>query len=211
MLCCSVLCCRAAAEWWRLRGRRWPQPHAARGLRSEPELSLQLGSQHHVWAPVSENSSGPARPGLQGCGRQTPRGAPPAHPLSGGVSHTIKDREDVGLSPTSAAHFSKCWVWVLLQTSIYDSYFCTVGFPLTDPQRQILCINRARKNRAKLSTRGENLDVWSKQTQPSPAATHFSCGGNRMEIWIQGALRTQASAKSTVKNLYVLSPYPSIS
>lgn len=126
------------------------------------------------------------------------RGSASSSPLRRRQRHHKGQRRS-GLSPTSAAHSSKCWVRVLLQTSIYDSYFCSVGFPLTDPQRQILCINSARKNPAKLSSSGENLDVWRKQTQPSPAATHFSFGGNQMENWIQRALQLPHPRKALWK------------
>lgn len=45
-----------------------------------------------------------------------------------------------------------------LQTSIYDGYSCSVGSPLTDPQRQILRINRAREKKTKNTQRYQPVE-----------------------------------------------------
>lgn len=98
-----------------------------------------------------------------------------------------------------------------LQTSIYDGYSCSVGSPLTDPQRQILRINRAREKKQKTPSVINRWRKWRCMEQTDAA---FTCSDTSF-LWRQqdGKLKppTHACTKSAVRNLYLLSPYPSIS
>lgn len=146
--------------------------------------ALSSGFREELWSSEAR----PAGP------RQTDtlRGSVGSSPLRRSQWH--RDKEDVGLSPTSAAHFSKCCVWVLLRNLNLWQLFLLSGLS-TDRPPEADSLYKQRKEKS-----SKVINSWRKFRCMEQTNAAFTCS-DAFFLWRQpnGNLNPGSAANSGIR------------